>query len=565
VTRTLHGFAIFICCWGFTGTSTGFVQQSAAAQQPAAKQAATAQPGRAKSSAAVKAVPAGQASVAQTGPARSETAKPAAAKNQPAEKEQAAAKNDSDDEWNVIYMGKVRLGSSRSNSKTIERDGRKLIRSESQSMMLIKRFGQTLKMNLLMISEETPEGDFVGLEFRNDNPPNSFSKTIGKVVGTELQLTIDSAGKTSKKTVKWDAANKSPAFQDRLLRETPLKVGETRDFKMFLPELNQVTTVTMKEMGEEDVKLLDGMSKKLKRIDISQSVLPGIVTKTWVDAKGDTLKSLTPGFFGNDMATYRVSREEALREIVGAELDIAVETLIKIDPPLQRAHQTEQIVYLVKINGSDPVKDLPSGDTQQLKSVGPETAELTVTSIRPSEKASDKKVAPEFLEPNRHLQSDDKRVIAHADAAAEAATNPWEIAVKMETYVHKKLTKKNFSTALGSAAEVAESMEGDCTEHACLLAAMCRVKKIPSRVVVGFVYAESLSAFGGHMWTEVFINGQWIPIDATLGAGGIGAAHIKLSDASFSDDGPNATAGFLPLLKIIGNTTIQIKTVKYRQ
>ncbi|MDB5390565.1 MAG: hypothetical protein JWM11_6211 [Planctomycetaceae bacterium] len=484
----------------------------------------------------------------------------------PVADQKKAEKDHPDDEWSVIYMGKIRVGSSRSNSKTIVRDGQKLIRSESQSMMLIKRFGQSLKMNITMVSEETEGGDFIGLEFRNDNPPNSFSKTIGTVVGADLQLRIESAGKTTKKTVKWDRENKSPAYQDRIMRENPLKPGESRDFKMFLPELNQVTKVTLKEMGEEDVKLLDGSNKKLKRIDISQSVLPGFVTKTWMDAKGETLKTSTPGFFGSDMATYRVTRDEALKEIVGAELDIAVDTLIKINPPLERAHHTQQVVYLVKISGSDPAKEIPSGETQQIKSVGPETAELTVTSVRPTAgaAASDKKPAPEFLEPNRHLQSDDKRVIAHADAAAAGATSPWDIALQMEKYVHQKLTKKNFSTALASAAEVAASMEGDCTEHACLLAAMCRVKKIPSRVVVGLVYADHYNAFGGHMWTEVFINGHWIPLDATLGAGGIGAAHIKLNDTSFSDDGPNPTTGFLPILKIIGYTTIQIKTVKYQ-
>jgi hypothetical protein len=67
------------------------------------------------------------------------------------------------------------------------------------------------------------------------------------------------------------------------------------------------------------------------------------------------------------------------------------------------------------------------------------------------------------------------------------------------------------------------------------------------------------------MWTEVFIDGTWIPIDATLGQGGIGAAHIKVSDTSFSDDGPDAKTSFLPILKIIGNTTLKVKTVQYRQ
>jgi len=91
---------------------------------------------------------------------------------------------------------------------------------------------------------------------------------------------------------------------------------------------------------------------------------------------------------------------------------------------------------------------------------------------------------------------------------------------------------------------------------------MLRAKGIPSRVAVGLVYVDSLSAFGGHMWTEANLNGQWIPLDATLGRGGIGAAHIKLSDSSLSDDGPSAISSFAPLMLVIGQLKIDVKSVE---
>ncbi len=479
----------------------------------------------------------------------------------------ADSKAQGEEEWNVIYMGKTRVGYSRSNTLNIKRDGRELIRSESDSTMLIKRFGQELKMKLILSTEETLDGQLVSVDFKNENPPASFTRTTGVVSGDKLELSIVNAGKTSKKSIAWDKANKSPAYQDRLLKDEPLKTGEKREFKVFLPEMNQIATVTVTGQDPSETTLLDGKKHTLKRVDITQSVLPGFVTKTWIDDEGHTLKSSTGGFFGSDMSTYRVSREEALKEIAGAELDIAIDTLIKIQPPIQRAHESQEIVYLVTVKGHDPATEIPAGDSQTIKSTGPETAELTVKSIRPNSTVANpaKTVAADFSTPNRYLQSDDPRVIKHAEAAAGDTASPWEIAVKMEHYVREKLTKKNFSTALATAAEVAESLEGDCTEHACLLAAMCRVKKIPSRVVVGFVYADSLEAFGGHMWTEVFINGQWIPLDATLGRGGIGAAHIKLADTGFQDNETSPTASFLPILRVIGNMSLKVKTVTYRK
>ena len=471
------------------------------------------------------------------------------------------------EEWSVMYMGKTRVGYARSNTLNVMRDGRELIRSESDTTMLIKRFGQELKMKLTLATEETLEGELVSVEFKNENPPASYTRTTGKVIGDKLELEIENAKKVSKKSIAWDKANKSPAYQDRLLREKPVKTGEKQQFKVFLPEMNQVATVTITGRDPTETTLLDGKKVKLQQVDITQSVLPGFVTKTWVDAEGHTVKSTTGGFFGSDMSSYRVSREEALKEISGAELDIAIDTLIKIQPPIQRAHESQEIVYQVTVKGHDPAVEIPAGDTQRIKATGLETAELTVTSLRPTAAVPGpmKGVGAEFSTPNRFLQSDDERVIKHAEAATGDATALWDIALLMESYVHDNLKKKNCSTALATAAEVAESLEGDCTEHACLLAAMCRVKKIPSRVVVGFVYAERLEAFGGHMWTEVFINGKWIPLDATLGMGGIGAAHIKLADSGFQDGDTAPTASFLPILRVIGNMGLKVKTVTYKQ
>src|SRR5690606_19550033 len=83
----------------------------------------------------------------------------------------AEARAPSGEEWNVIYMGKTRVGYSRSNTLQVKRDGRELIRSESDTTMLIKRFGQELKMKLTLATEETQEGELISVEFKNENPP----------------------------------------------------------------------------------------------------------------------------------------------------------------------------------------------------------------------------------------------------------------------------------------------------------------------------------------------------------------------------------------------------------
>ena len=145
-----------------------------------------------------------------------------------------------------------------------------------------------------------------------------------------------------------------------------------------------------------------------------------------------------------------------------------------------------------------------------------------------------------------------------AKAKLDPQATAFDRANALRALVSRHLRVKNLATAFGSASEAARTQSGDCTEHAVLLAAMLRAKQIPSRVAVGFVYADRLGAFGGHMWTEAFLNDQWVPLDGTLGLGGIGASHIKLADSDLGDSGPVPVAAFLPIFNIINNVQIEV-------
>jgi transglutaminase-like putative cysteine protease len=81
-----------------------------------------------------------------------------------------------------------------------------------------------------------------------------------------------------------------------------------------------------------------------------------------------------------------------------------------------------------------------------------------------------------------------------------------------------------------------------------LTAAMCRAAGVPSRTAVGLVYAtdkHGKPVMAYHMWTEVWVVGQWLAIDATRGEGSIGATHVKIADQSWHD-----THSVTPLLAV---------------
>ena len=474
---------------------------------------------------------------------------------QPNEAKVAPESIDQNESWQVIHLGTTRIGYVHSTSDKITRDGRKLERTSTDTHMTIERFGQKLKMQILLENVAAEDGELISFIQETRNPPAGSTRVVGQVEGDKLLLETTIADSTTKQELPWEKGLKSPAYEAQSLIENPLKPGESRSFDVFLPELKQKATVTMTAGAMESVNLFDVASGKLLRIDTTNTLLP-TTTRSWVDEKGNTLKTETK-MLGFILTSYEVTKEEALKPIDGGELDIAVGSLIRVDP-IPKGHGSRKVVYHITTPGEDPAEFLVADKIQSVKRISDETIELTVAPPAFPEDAKIVETKPEFLESSAFLQCTDKRVIEHADKAAGEVTNPVEIARRMEKYVSTTLTNKNFSTAMASAAEVAKNLEGDCTEHAVLLAAMLRAKKIPSRIAVGLVYIERSHDFGGHMWNEAWLDGKWVPLDATLGRGGIGGAHIKMANSSFSDDGPAPVLSFLPMMKVLGKMKIKV-------
>lgn len=464
------------------------------------------------------------------------------------------------EQWQVLYLSGQRVGYGRSIVTREQRAGRTLIVSRVEEHLAIRRFGQQLKIDSLTRTEETPDGQLVSFNYEMNNPPAQSTKSSGKVNGSKLEIETIVGGRPKTSTVELDPQVKSPAYQDRFLKDNPLKPGETRAFKAFIPEFAKVADIKIIADDYRATKLHDGSERKLLKLKVEQSLVPGIGVRVYVDDKGDALRS-EADLLG--MVTYSVSKDIALQAIAGEELDVAVGTLVKVENPPVNLHKAKRAIYKISTPEADASQVIPTTETQTANRVSEHVVELTVVALSATKNVdSGNKKQPQYLGETSYLQSKDARVQEHANKAALGSEDAGTIATRMEKYILTELKKKNFSTALASAAEVAKSMEGDCTEHACLLAAMLRAKQIPSRVAVGLVYADKLGAFGGHMWTEAFIGGKWVPLDGTLGLGGIGPGHIKFADSDLSDDGPTPVSAFLPLLNVLSNLKIEVVKVE---
>jgi hypothetical protein len=102
--------------------------------------------------------------------------------------------------------------------------------------------------------------------------------------------------------------------------------------------------------------------------------------------------------------------------------------------------------------------------------------------------------------------------------------------------VDRWIERKTMSRGIDLASRVAAHREGDCSEHAVLLAAAARLAGRAARVVQGIalVPVEGRLRGFGHAWTEIHDGRAWRTVDATMLPEGV--RYLPLG--AFLDEGP---------------------------
>jgi transglutaminase-like putative cysteine protease len=219
----------------------------------------------------------------------------------------------------------------------------------------------------------------------------------------------------------------------------------------------------------------------------------------------------------------------------------------------------KSITYHLKPADAAKVK-IPSTDNQTVQLQTDGTISVTVKPIEAASEAKfpykgDNAEILELLKPTRYLQSDDETVMDLARRAVSGAKDAATAVGQIESFVNGYITAKNLSVGYATAADVAGSRQGDCSEHAVLAAAICRAAGIPAKVVSGIVYVPSFAGrkdvFIGHAWAEALVGDKWICIDPTRAPGGFGAGHIALAAGS------GDPVDFFSMLSTLGYFTIE--------
>lgn len=433
--------------------------------------------------------------------------------------------------WYVIKLHGAPIGHSWLHARRGQWEGRDVITTDMQMSMTVARGAAQATTTIAMTTHESLDHRLLGFTtttHQSDRP----TTTTGVVRGGVLEI-------TDGRRIPWDEEIRSPHAWQLLLAEKPLSAGDTRKFRSYDPAVGEVLQETLTAETRETVTLASG-SRELLRVRRTQTPngKPPIRMTAWVDERGAVLLSR---FDELGLSEERVPRELALQPPAQGNVDLLIDTQIKLAQPLDRPHQAAAVTYRVQLESGDPAEIFPAAASQFVRRIDARTAEVTALAIRPQTPlppslARSLPADPPTdgdRRPSAVVQSDDPRVVALANQGAGEARDPWAVAVALERHLHSTMRSVDFTQAFASAAETAQSLRGDCSEYAVLLAAMCRARGLPARVAAGLVYVPPQS-LGYHMWTEVWIADRWLPLDATLGLGGAGGGHLKVATTNLA-------------------------------
>jgi transglutaminase-like putative cysteine protease len=470
-----------------------------------------------------------------------------------------------EESWESAKIDGARVGFVHTTVRRLESADGKRLRAAVELDLTFKRHNTLLRLRREHGTEETPQGKVVGVFMKQGQEGGRQLVLAGSLEDGRMHVRIDN-GRIDRR-LRWSDDVVGVYRLEHLFEQRKPKADDRWTLERYDPTYNAVFTVRVAVKEREEIALAAGKPKvKLLRVELTPEPLevPGVKVRPpaetwWLD---DRFVPVRRQFELEGLGTItltRTTREAATASAAGGAIDIGLKSLVPLNRTLARPYATRSVVYRVRLRGdSDPESALARDDHQEIRDVHGDTFELHVHPARKRDRRPETAVAPaECLESCHFINSADTRVKELGRRAADDEKDPWAKARRIERWVKQNMRPDN-SVPLGPASETARLLRGDCRQYALLTAALCRAKGIPARTAIGLLYVEKgrRPMMGFHMWTEVWIDGQWLGLDATLGLGGVSAAHVKISDHSWHNT-PSLTP-LLPANRVLGKMTISL-------
>ena len=418
------------------------------------------------------------------------------------------------------------------------------VRTSTESVIVLNRLETRVEISARAVETEDADGHLVAVhsEIRASKDPTVLDLAVA---GGELSVTTEAGGRRYQRSEHEARVLLGPEGIRRLTAAS-LAAGEaTFGYATFVAELGGVTQVTRRVTGgaaphwaiEETVEALPSPARLL------------------VGADGRVVEESVDGPFGEIRSVLATA---AVRERAAGPLpeELYTRTLVRSNVRLPEPRAIERL--RVRIDLKRPAGGFPEleGPYQHVLE---RAADHVVLEIRRAPAldgpplVADANANAPFTQPNFILQSDHPDVAALARSLRLPGAGPYVQARLLQDWVAEHM-RVDPGLAMLPASEVVRDRGGTCVAYAVLLTSLARALGIPARIVMGYVYVGNI--WGGHAWSEVEVDGRWIPLDAAVyRPGPADATHLALVRHSAE---LGAASGAAELARLFGNESIRV-------
>jgi hypothetical protein len=444
-----------------------------------------------------------------------------------------------EESWLGIYMQGAKIGHAHYRAADEERNGQKVRRNDSTSVMHMKMLGQELLVEIKSVSWSDSAGQLIESRHTIDSAGRT-SNIRAMYHRDRIEVEVENGGQVDKRTLplKEDMRILDDPFAPFLEGGTTLTAGNRLEFYVLDPMTTSLsrTVATVKGPAKVTVKDVEFDATLVELQD------PRATMKAFISSKGDLIK--VEGPMGLEMIP--LSREEALgqsEEVPTA--DLALSSSIKPDRPLPEHEPLRRL--RLRLTGEN-VPPLPIDKHQTarrdaegwLLSVHP----VPLTTARSVTIAEARAAQATWIQPSLYIPAESARFKSLAKEIVGAEQNALAASLLIKNYVYRQMKPNAGIGVLRGAEEVLTSREGVCRDYAILAATLMRAAGVPTKVISGLTYGQG--SFFYHAWVEVWDGANWIGLDPTVAEDRLSATRIKLSEGNVEE------AFVFPLLERVG-------------
>jgi hypothetical protein len=385
--------------------------------------------------------------------------------------------------------------------------------------------------------------------------------TTGERQGDSLLVRSEGEGFTSDKRIAWEEGAVGQGALDGYVRKRLEDGDKEFSIRTFDMQFTSFRTSRYLVTGEEHA-VIQGSEDTFLILEQYENDADHPNITSWLDRDFHVRRAVLLQM-GMEILVERVTADAIAELELDPNFDVIRGSMIPCKGYPADPSMVDDVEFRLTFTRAIENSDGFNGPNQKVLAVEDDVVTLEVArNVLNKEKASDAQRRA-YLRSDRYIQSDHPDIRAVADSIAastpvEKSDGAAETFVReVSAWVNGHIRTKSYGQGFASALDVLRTREGDCTEHAVLLAALLRAGGVPARTAVGLVYSGG--ALIGHMWTEAYVD-YWRSVDALDPDNN----PVRIRIAVSSDEGALDETDVANAYSLVGGVVVEVQKFTLR-